>query len=231
MKYYTIYKITNLINKKYYIGKHITNNINDSYMGSGKLIKKAIEKYGIENFKKEIIKVYDNEHDMNIAESLLIDLTDKLSYNLQEGGKGSWNYVNENNLSNTKKSKQKKSEKLKEYWTEEKKQKKSLEMKKYNDENGTQRYTEVLLERYKDPVFKEKFIETMNVVNKDEEKRKKAGEKISQKWKNDKEFQEKMKKRKTRGSDGSALKEKWKDPVWRQKMLDARKKGKQNETN
>jgi hypothetical protein len=53
--YYLIYKITNLINNKIYIGKHITKDKNDDYMGSGKLITRAIEKYGLENFKKEII--------------------------------------------------------------------------------------------------------------------------------------------------------------------------------
>lgn len=38
------------------------------------------------------------------------------------------------------------------------------------------------------------------------------------------EYKLKMSKRKPRGSDGSKLKEKWADPVWREKMLNARKK-------
>jgi hypothetical protein len=232
MKFYTIYKIINKTNGKYYIGKHITNNLNDNYMGSGKLIKKSIEKYGIENFEKQIIEIYDNEHDMNIAESLLINLTDKNSYNLQPGGKGSWQYVNENNLSNTEKAKEKKSVKMKEFWTEEKRKEKSKEMKKYFEQNGTEEVSNNLIERYKDPIYKKEFTNKMNDVNKDENKRKKAGKKIKEKWETDIEFQEKMKKRKTRGSDGSALKAKWDDPIWKSKMLETRKnKRKQNETN
>lgn len=232
MKYYTIYKITNKINGKFYIGKHITENLNDDYMGSGKLIKKSIEKYGKENFEKEIIKIYNNEHDMNIAESLLIDLTDNQTYNLQPGGKGSWSYVNHNKLNNNEESKNKKSDTMKKYWTEEKRKEKSENMKQYNEINGTDRYSIGTKRRYENDIFMEKFKNKMASVNNDENKKIKAGKKIKEKWKNDSEYQEKMKKRKPRGSNGSALKEKWADPIWRNKMLEARKNKKEkNETN
>ena len=50
--FYTIYQITNTINDKIYVGKHMTLDLHDGYMGSGTLIKRAIEKYGIDFFKK-----------------------------------------------------------------------------------------------------------------------------------------------------------------------------------
>jgi len=91
--YYTIYKTTNLINGKYYIGKHQTEDLDDGYMGSGNLIKRAIAKYGIENFKKEILFVFDNEQEMNDKEKELVVVSEE-TYNLCPGGKGGFGYIN-----------------------------------------------------------------------------------------------------------------------------------------
>jgi group I intron endonuclease len=52
-----IYKTTNLINGKIYIGQSIYNK--DTYLGSGKKLKEAIKKYGKNNFKKEILEFCD----------------------------------------------------------------------------------------------------------------------------------------------------------------------------
>lgn len=93
--FYTVYKITNNINKKYYIGKHQTKDLNDGYMGSGKLIVFAIKKYGQENFTKEILHMFDNEDEMNAKEKELVVISEE-SYNLCEGGKGGFSYINAN---------------------------------------------------------------------------------------------------------------------------------------
>jgi len=51
-----VYITTNVLNEKKYVGSHCTENINDGYLGSGRTFKKAIKKYGKENFKREILK-------------------------------------------------------------------------------------------------------------------------------------------------------------------------------
>ena len=101
--FYTIYKTTNLVNNKIYIGKHQTKNLNDGYIGSGKLLKSAIVKYGLENFEKEILFTFDNESDMNVKEAELVTeefVKEDTNYNLCPGGKGGWGYVNEFILTN-----------------------------------------------------------------------------------------------------------------------------------
>lgn len=95
--HYTIYKITNKLNDKYYIGKHQTKNLNDGYMGSGKLICRDIGIYGSGNFQKEILHIFDNEQDMNNKESELVSeffVARDDTYNLCPGGKGGWGFNN-----------------------------------------------------------------------------------------------------------------------------------------
>ena len=88
---YYLYKTTNLINNKIYIGAHQTKNINDGYIGSGLHLQRAIKKYGKENFKKEILKYFDNEIDMFVEESLVVNtdfIKRKDTYNIVKGGCG-----------------------------------------------------------------------------------------------------------------------------------------------
>jgi group I intron endonuclease len=84
-----IYKTTNLINGKFYVGKDALNV--KSYLGSGKLLKYAITKYGKENFKKEILEVCTKEN-INEREQYWIKELDarnkKIGYNINVGGDG-----------------------------------------------------------------------------------------------------------------------------------------------
>lgn len=99
MKKYTVYKITNTINEYIYIGKHETTDVNDSYMGSGKLLRRAQDKHGIENFVKEILHIFDTEEEMNTKEAELVteDFCKREdTYNICVGGKGGFSYINNN---------------------------------------------------------------------------------------------------------------------------------------
>jgi hypothetical protein len=55
-----IYKTTNLITDKFYIGMHSTNNLNDGYLGSGKILRYSVKKYGAENHKIERLEFFEN---------------------------------------------------------------------------------------------------------------------------------------------------------------------------
>jgi len=90
-KFYTIYKTTNLTNGKIYIGQHTTTNLNDKYMGSGIELNKAIKEEGVENFKKEILFIFDNKSDMIAKEIELVNDEFRKredTYNITLGGCG-----------------------------------------------------------------------------------------------------------------------------------------------
>jgi hypothetical protein len=85
-----IYKITNLVNNKIYIGKDTTSNPN--YFGSGLIIRKAIKKYGLENFIKEVIDETEDYKELSKREISWIEKLNstnkKIGYNISTGGDG-----------------------------------------------------------------------------------------------------------------------------------------------
>jgi len=85
-----IYKTTNKINGKKYIGKDSKNNPN--YLGSGIMLQKAIKKYGKKNFTKKIIEECKDEQHLDEREIYWIDYFDAVDsddfYNLADGGCG-----------------------------------------------------------------------------------------------------------------------------------------------
>lgn len=115
--YYIVYETTNLFNGKKYRGAHICESLDDGYLGSGSLIKKAISKYGFSSFKRDILVYCDDVKTMFEQEALHVNkewVSDSSTYNLKIGGSGGWDYINTEGLR----------------WNEEKKILHSIEMKK-----------------------------------------------------------------------------------------------------
>ena len=97
--YYYVYQITNLLNNKIYVGKHKSAIHPDAngYYGSGKQIKAAIEKYGIENFKKEVLYYCSSMDEMAYKELSIVTedfVKRKDTYNMHKGGPGGWDHYN-----------------------------------------------------------------------------------------------------------------------------------------
>lgn len=90
--YYIIYKTTNLINNKIYIGIHKQEDLSfDGYYGSGLLLNRSIQKHGLVNFTRETLFVFDNLTDARLKEKEIVDLEfcqRKDTYNVSIGGTG-----------------------------------------------------------------------------------------------------------------------------------------------
>lgn len=91
---YCIYRITNKINSKTYIGLHKYKDLNDNYMGSGKRLWEAYRKYGFENFEKKILvfNISKREHADLLEKTFIASEREKVGikacYNLADGGQG-----------------------------------------------------------------------------------------------------------------------------------------------
>jgi len=94
-QYHFIYKTTNILSGKYYIGMHSTNDLEDGYLGSGKRLRYSLNKYGDENHKREILEYCKTRDELKSREEEIITLNEiakKDCMNLKVGGGGGFNY-------------------------------------------------------------------------------------------------------------------------------------------
>jgi hypothetical protein len=95
-----IYLTTNLINNRKYIG--VDSCDNKYYYGSGKSIKLALKKYGVENFKKETLEENDDINYIFEREKYWIEKYDAVNskefYNIADGGKGGNMLIEEDSI-------------------------------------------------------------------------------------------------------------------------------------
>ena len=88
---YIIYKTTNIVNGKFYIGKHKQSTEKfDGYLGSGNIIKSAIQKYGKNAFVRETLAMFTCEQECYEFEKQVLaeHWTNDYCYNLESGGRG-----------------------------------------------------------------------------------------------------------------------------------------------
>lgn len=95
-KYHFIYKTTNLLSGKYYIGMHSTDDLNDGYMGSGKRLRYSLNKYGKDNHKVEILEFFDTRKALAAREKEVVCLNEiakEECMNLKVGGEGGGGFI------------------------------------------------------------------------------------------------------------------------------------------
>lgn len=92
MQHFILYKTTNLVNNKSYIGIHQTTDLDDGYLGSGLAFKRAIKKYGKENFQREILEYCNSFNELLEKEKHYVNenwVGKDDNYNLKTGGQSS----------------------------------------------------------------------------------------------------------------------------------------------
>jgi hypothetical protein len=97
--FYIVYKTINLVNNKFYIGKHrqtIDPHQFDGYYGSGSQIINAVKKYGKDNFVRETLFVFENETECLLKEEETVapHLGKSYCYNMRSGGIGGFEHIN-----------------------------------------------------------------------------------------------------------------------------------------
>ena len=215
--YYTVYKTTNLINGKIYIGCHQTEDPYDDYLGSGKIIKESIHKHGADSFTKEVLYIFDNADDMYAKEAELVDkdfIQETDNYNLVEGGIGANSECMKNwwkdeeyrkriieantQAQNTPEVKKRKSENLKRLWEDPERRKERSEFMKscWQDEDYRQTQLQNIEDNLQDPEVKKKRVE---------------------------KFKETAKNPEYRERQSKIQKDVWKDPNHRKKQSESRK--------
>lgn len=96
--FHYLYQITNTINGNIYVGVHKTTNMDDGYMGSGTALRRAFFKYGITNFRKDIISTFETSENMYQAERLHVNeifVNRADTYNCVVGGCGGFEHLKE----------------------------------------------------------------------------------------------------------------------------------------
>jgi len=91
--FHFIYKTTNILSGRYYIGMHSTNNLEDGYLGSGTRLRYSINRYGEENHKREILEFCNTRNKLKEREKEIVSLNEiakKECLNLKVGGIGGW---------------------------------------------------------------------------------------------------------------------------------------------
>jgi hypothetical protein len=110
-KLHFIYKTTNLLTGRYYIGMHSTDDLEDGYLGSGKRLRYSIRKYGEQNHQREILEFIDTREELKFREKEIVSLDEiakENCMNLVVGGEGG--FSSEQQRENAKKSNERQKE-------------------------------------------------------------------------------------------------------------------------
>jgi predicted nucleic acid-binding Zn finger protein len=140
-KFGYIYLTTNILNNKQYVGQHRGYKLDKNYIGSGKIIKNLIKKYGKEIFKLQILDYADNQEELSNKELYYIEKLNTLfpnGYNLTTRKQASEPYI-KNTISDE---------------TKEKLRLTSQRM--WEDENWRQHFSNIQRELWKDPDYRKR---------------------------------------------------------------------------